>query len=156
LGKIDSSSAYALAISHSNGEHQDLYLHGCACDVVKDTSDSNSLQDTLKLGEDPIGSYLAIPGNNESVPSYSAVFGQSTVGKCIFDHLVEPPLTGTASGNDESSMTMFSRDLVYMKSTFDPPVYLPTVRDKAHIIYDTKYTQLLVLQFLLIKAAGYT
>jgi len=32
------------------------------------------------------------------VPSYAAVFGQPTVGKCIGDHLVKPSLTGTALG----------------------------------------------------------
>jgi len=65
----------------ANGEHQNSYLHGCTSDAVKDTSDSNRLQDTLKLGEDPIGPDLAIPANNESVPSYLAVFGQPIVGK---------------------------------------------------------------------------
>jgi len=110
----------------ANGEHQNSYLHECTCDIAKDTSDSNSLLDTQNLGEDSIGSDLAIPGNDGCIPSYAAVFGQPIVGKCILDLLVEPSPTGTASGNDESSMAMFSRGLVSIKSTFDPPIDLPT------------------------------
>ncbi len=110
----------------ANGEHQNSYLHGCTFDVVKDTSDSNSLPDTLNLSKDPIGSGLAIPGNEESVPSYAAVFGQSTVEKCTLDHFIEPSLTSTASRNDGSSMAMFSRGLVSIQSTFDPLIDLPT------------------------------
>jgi len=77
------------------------------CDVVKDTSDSKSLWDTLNL-------------------FYAAVFGQPTVEKCILDPLAKPSLTGTASENNESSMAMNSRYLVYMNSTFDSPIDLPT------------------------------
>jgi len=93
----------------ANGEHQSPYLHKCTCDVAKDNGDSNSLLDTLNLEEDSICSDLAIHGNDGYVPSYAAVFGQPTVGKCILDllvepPLVEPPLAGTVPGNDENSM----------------------------------------------------
>jgi len=108
----------------ANGEHHDFYLHGCTCDVVMDTSDNNSQPCTQNLGKSSISPDLAIPDNDACVPSYAAVLGQPTVGKCILDLLIEPSLTGTAPGNDKSSMAMFSRGLLSRKSTFDPEDHL--------------------------------
>jgi len=69
------------------------------------------------------------------MPSCSAVFKQP-VGKCTFDLLVKPSLTGTVSEKDESSMAMFFRDLFYIKSTFDPPInLLTTLNDPVGLVH---------------------
>jgi len=64
---------------------------------------------------------------NDRVPSHTTEIKECGIENPTFDGLVEPFPTQAASGNVFiSTMAVFTRDLVYMNSTFDFPMELPT------------------------------